>query len=408
MLLLKKKVFFIGFGCILLAWHFLSPSHPAGDAAWKKPENPINTRREPVSFLFGGDAFWQALENDLWSARQEIFAQTLSFEGDTAGRALAESMAASQAKDRRLLVDDFSRFVLSDRPLYSPKGFFDFSRRAERRATQALLRELESTGVRVRWTRPIGWRIWKLPFRDHKKVVILDRKIAYVGGINFSEHNFAWSDFMVRLEDEGAARFLAEDFEATWKGKEKAAFWQGKNMELYTFAGDGKKDLPEMIRSLLREAEEKVIWMGPYLTDPYFDIFAENAARGVAVTLITPEQNNRAGMKENILSQAKRRGFSVRLLEGGMRHEKILLVDDKILVTGSANFDLLGAYYQPEILLVLRDARVVRLFVQDYVQPAMQRSRRPVKKEMQGPTVALARWGFTAAPIALRGLWWLP
>ena len=85
-----------------------------------------------------------------------------------------------------------------------------------------MFRGLVGAGVAVRVTNPIGPLKLNYPARNHKKLIIAD-DVAYVGGINFSDHNFAWRDFMVRIAGQEAADFLAADFDATWAGTPRPA-----------------------------------------------------------------------------------------------------------------------------------------------------------------------------------------
>ena len=52
---------------------------------------------------------------------------------------------------------------------------------------------------------------------------MVDDRVAYVGGMNFSEHNAAWHDMMLRITDRAAVAFLREDFLSTWEGHDRKA-----------------------------------------------------------------------------------------------------------------------------------------------------------------------------------------
>jgi hypothetical protein len=71
---------------------------------------------------------------------------------------------------------------------------------------------------------------------DGKKLALVDGRVAYLGGINFSEHNFAWHDMMFRFEDAGlagflASRFLLRDWVQQRFGAQLAAINQGVKKE---------------------------------------------------------------------------------------------------------------------------------------------------------------------------------
>jgi len=171
--------------------------------------------------LVGADVFWARAAGDIHRARRRLYVQAMTFEGDIAGGKVAAAITASPAVDRRVLVDDYSRFTVSDRSVHSLSGRLDPKLREEVRATDAMFRGLIRAGGRVRLTNPIGPLMANYPARNHKKLIVAD-DVAYIGGINFSDHNFAWHDFMLRLEGDATAALLAADFEATFAGAPRA------------------------------------------------------------------------------------------------------------------------------------------------------------------------------------------
>lgn len=98
----------------------------------------------------------------------------------------------------------------------------------------------------------------------------------------------------------------------------------------------------------LRAAGVQVAFGRPF--GPGRDNLAAARARGVQVTIVTSEHINRLGMKWSIMEACARRDLQLRLLDGTMTHVKALLVDDRVLVLGSANFDFLSGTLQPEVL----------------------------------------------------------
>jgi cardiolipin synthase len=176
-----------------------------------------------IDLLVNYNEFWKRLSEDLASAQRSVFVQTFAFEGDAVGKQLSAALLSSVAKDKRVLADSFTRMVLSDRFRYSPANFFDEEMRHEARETAAMMSELRGAGVEIRFTNPYGLSPRRILSRNHKKLIVLDDQTAYIGGINFSEHNASWHDMMLRIEDETVARFLREDFLTTWDGRDRVA-----------------------------------------------------------------------------------------------------------------------------------------------------------------------------------------
>jgi len=128
---------------------------------------------------------------------------------------VADALLASRAPDRRILVDDYTRVNINDRAVRSAAGRKDEVLQAEVTATDAMFRKLAASGVPVRVTNPIGLLALNYPARNHKKLIVTD-DVAYIGGVNFSDHNFAWPDLMLRIDSAAAANFLGDDFQATF------------------------------------------------------------------------------------------------------------------------------------------------------------------------------------------------
>jgi cardiolipin synthase len=354
---------------LALGFHLWGPLPKAGRAAWKP--SPTASARSVGRFqlLMGGSEFWNSLQKDLSEARESVYVQTLSYEWDEAGQALSRGMETSPASDKRLIVDFFSRTTLSDRSLFSPRGMLDPGLRREARETEASVDRLRSSGVRVLYVDAPGWRFWRFPFRNHKKIVTLDDRIAYFGGINFSEHNFAWGDFMIRVEDPRAAAFLSRDFLGTWEGGARVDTLRLKDMDLYVSARG--PSLFSAVGDMIDGAKREILLICPYVTAPFFERLGRARRRGVDVTIVTPEDNNRLFMRDSIREECRRSGIVLKWIPGGLRHEKALVIDRRILATGSANFDFLSYGLQPELLVVIRDRRFVEHFHDRCLQPLM-------------------------------------
>lgn len=328
-----------------------------------------------IELLVDSREFWFRLEADLRAARDHVFAETLSFEGDTAGRGLAHALIASRARDRRIVVDEFTRHVINDKFLLHPMNLMDRALRREVRDTQAMIDELRAAGVGVRFTNQAGWFYLQLPIRNHKKLIALDGEVAYIGGINFSDHNFAWHDLMLRVEDAELARFLEDDFEATWGGVHREAVRRLAGLELHILSGRSNERQFEPVLGLIAGAQRSIFIECPYLAPPFSDALGEAARRGVEVVIVTAEKNNWKLYHDHIHWKASSAPINLRLYPERMTHMKAMLVDDRSLVVGSANFDLWSYRFQQEYLCVITDPNVIAQFQERIVRPDLARSR---------------------------------
>jgi len=280
--------------------------------------------------LVGSQVFWRRARADLAAARSRVLVQAMTFEGDRAGLAIAEAIARSPATDRRVLIDDFSRHKISDHMIHLPQNLLDSDLRDERRATMEMFARLQASGARLRITNPIGLKPWRFPVRNHKKLLVID-SVAYVGGLNFSDHNFAWDDLMVRIEGAGLAGFVAADFERTWASEPAFAHAAFDGAEVFALDGRTNTERFGVLLSRLDRAGERIVVISPYLTSPFTDALADASARGVGVTVFSPWDNNKRIVRDALAAAARRTTIDLRLTSG-MSHMKALLIDDRRLV----------------------------------------------------------------------------
>jgi cardiolipin synthase len=139
-----------------------------------KKDNPAVTHMVPnnqITLLQNGEAYFPALEAALDRAIQEIYLETYIFEDDMTGRRIAKALmrAAVRSVKTHVLVDGFGSLDL-------PTSMID---------------ELEAAGVWVLKFRPktSPWTLRRRRLRRlHRKIVVVDRAIAFVGGINIIDN----------------------------------------------------------------------------------------------------------------------------------------------------------------------------------------------------------------------------
>jgi cardiolipin synthase len=328
-----------------------------------------------TELLVDYNEFWTRLSEDIRSARQSVFVQTFAFEGDAVGKQLSAALLSSTAPDKRVLADSFTRIVLSDRFRYSPANFFDDELRHEARETAAMMGELESDGVEIRFTNPYGLSPRRLLSRNHKKLIVLDDATAYIGGINFSDHNAAWHDMMLRIEDENVAAFLREDFLATWNGRDQVEHRQFDGIEFFTADGRTNRTAFQRVLDLIDGSRQSIFVESPYITFPFYERLRGASRRGVTVKIVTPEQNNWRFFANYARLESARSGIDLRLFQGGMSHLKAMLIDGETLIAGSSNFDYLSYRIHQELLAVITIPRIVADFSRRVMAPDLANAR---------------------------------
>jgi cardiolipin synthase A/B len=322
--------------------------------------------------LVGSDLFWTRARQDIARASERVLVQAMTFEGDAAGLSVAAAIGESRARDRRVLVDTYSRYVVSDRFVFSPWARRDPAFREEVRETRAMFERLAARGAGVVFTNPLGFLATLLPARNHKKVLVMD-DVAYLGGINFSDHNFAWHDLMVRCEDRAIADYLARDFTCTYDGApvpSEAAF---PDAELFSLSGANNQRLFERLATRVERAQRRIDVVSPYLTFPFCEMLATARRRGVQIRVFTPFANNKGIVRDYLLWAAQGFGFDVYLYDR-MSHMKAMLIDGEALVVGSSNFDFVSYHAQAEYVAVLTDRALIESFEREILDPTQTRA----------------------------------
>jgi cardiolipin synthase A/B len=314
----------------------------------------------------GSAAFWRHASRDIATARRRVLVQAMTFEGDAAGRPIAEAIAASAAADRRVLVDDYTRHVINDTFLALSR---DRALHAEAAATWLMFDRLRASGTGLRVTNPVGRNPLRYPLRNHKKLLVIDDAV-WLGGINFSDHNFAWHDMMLRIADDQVADWAATQFDADWRGQPQGASLAiSADLVLDSLTGIGNAAGFAPLLRQFAEADDRIELISAYPTFPFVDALAQAAARGVAVTIYTPRPNNKPIIRDYLQRVGARSGLEIRLLPE-MTHVKAAVIDERTVVVGSSNFDFVSLRASAEYIATIRDPKFVATCEETLFGPA--------------------------------------
>ncbi|MGN1106378.1 MAG: cardiolipin synthase, partial [Huintestinicola sp.] len=202
--------------------------------------------------------------------------------------------------------------------------------------------------------------------RSHRKIMVIDGKIGYTGGVNIADEYInekklfgKWKDVGIRLEGDAAAQltfiFLA-DYELNIKTpvEDFSLYFtndisHGDKGYVIPF-GDGPKPLYKqrtakiMIMNMLNQAQDYVYMMSPYLIiDNELCQAMENAAmRGIDVRIITPHIPDKKiifMMTQSYYKRLTQAGVRIFEYEPGFVHAKVYLADDEYGIVGTINLD---------------------------------------------------------------------
>ena len=296
----------------------------------------------------------------------------MTFELDSVGRYFWDLLVRSPAEQKILCVDAFSTAKISDDLVFSPRFLLDTEFRREARDTRRLLRRSERDGVRIVVTNPMGclWR--KFPFRNHKKMMIVDDQ-AFLGGINLSEHNFRWNDLMMRTGCPDLVEALARDFHDSLCGVNASRIAPTPLGRLYFLDGRRSRTEYEELFTTIKGAQKSVDVITPYVSEPLIGRLAQLPA-SVRVRVINPARNNKAALQQALFRAAAGTNLEIFLYQPEMCHVKAVLIDSEQLILGSCNFDFVAYDLQQEVVLCTDDSALIEEFRDRVLSPMLAES----------------------------------
>ena len=347
-----------------------------------------------VELTVGSGEFWAQAGADIAAARRRVLIQAMTFEGDAAGTAVANAVIASPARERRVLVDDYTRHVVNDTFLALSR---DRALHAEAKATWDLFDAMVASGAGLRLTNPVGRNPLRYATRNHKKLLVID-DVAWIGGINFSDHNFAWHDMMVRIECPEVANWLAAEFDRDWSGQTATSSAAVNGFDLLSLDGSANEAGFEPILDLIGGARQSIEVVSAYPTFPFVDALAAAAARGLPVRLYTPRPNNKPVIRDYLMGVARKSGLDIRLTPM-MTHAKAMLVDGEALVVGSSNFDFVSHRANAEYVATIRDSALIEAFTARLLEPLREGASAPEAADHSTWRALRARAGLRMADV---------
>jgi cardiolipin synthase len=328
-------------------------------------ESPL-TKGNKVSLLADGQAAYAAMFAGIQNAKDHINLETFTIEDDDVGRKFADLLLQKQREGIQvnLIYDSMGSFN-------TPAPFFQ---------------RLRAGGIQVVEFDPINpikaHKHWLLKHPDHRKILIIDGKVAIIGGINISsvyssslsgKRNqgslLPWRDTDIQLEGPVVAEFQ-KLFIETWQNQKGPILLERKYFPYLRETGNalvqvigstpGEDNRITFIAyvSAIAFAEHSV-----HLTNAYFipddqvlDAFIDAAKRGVDVQIILPSATD-----STLALNAARYNYS-ELLQAGVKiferrnallHAKTAVIDGVWSTVGSTNMDYWSLLSNDEVNAVV-------------------------------------------------------
>ena len=311
---------------------------------------------------------------DIGSARQHINMLFFKFEDDEVGRRIADALIkkAEEGVQVRLIYDDAGNLMV-------PRRFY---------------KKLRKHGLQVRGFIKIFLPILSRDYnsRNHRKVVVIDGKVGYMGGMNIAQRYAEglkwgiWRDTQIRIMGPAVSE-LQTSFLTDWK------FTKGDTPDLglmYPYNAPCGNTLMQIVTggpmdkwNAMMQAYMTAIVSArsyAYLQSPYFippepimKVLQNAALSGVDVRVMIPYRGDKGVLppwaSRSYIKEALNAGISMYLYRKGYMHAKTLVIDDSLVTIGSTNIDFRGFEQDFEINAFMYDENLARqqhdLFIED-------------------------------------------
>jgi cardiolipin synthase len=338
------------------------------------------------------------------SARHHIHVEYFIFADDSIAHTFLDHLRrkAAEGVEVRLVVDDYKSVVRHYG--YTPNR----------------LRELRSAGVDIRMFSPFRFPYVNHIARDHRKIVVVDGRVGYIGGLNVSDYYLhgdpatygPWRDTHVRITGpavETLQRYFCQSFVAsggeTFDGADyypytlasassalsTSKLFDASSVDLsyfhlpdddlptegITFVERSRTQKSQMRHAFVaafRSAQKRLLIVSPYFlpTSSVRRALLDALDRGVDVQVLLSYDSDEPLLVEaniNFARRLMRHGAKVYLYRGGFHHSKILMVDDSYSMVGSANLNSRSLRWDYEASCFLFSpevtARLTEIFQQD-------------------------------------------
>ncbi|WP_435893036.1 phospholipase D-like domain-containing protein [Oceaniferula spumae] len=324
-----------------------------------------------VEYLIDGKEFFTDINAEVRRAQKQIDTRVFIFDNDDIAMDFAD-LLKKKSKDVkcRVLLDEMGSIAAwwvapetkGKKPPLRESSIVDYLK----------------DGSRVKVRKSLNpWLV-----ADHSKLIVIDGKMAYLGGMNIGrEYRYEWHDMMVKVTGP-AVTALSNDFNRAWnlqggwgdwalpfhkKLKYRKQVREGEIGIRILKTAAGNRDIEKAMLAAIRMSRKRVYLQNSYFTSDALqrELMAARE-RGVDVRLVLPEDNDSALLKAGNQAAAKQ------LVESGARvymyqpfsHIKAIVVDDWACV-GSANFDALSLKINEELNISFSDKAAVNRLVRD-------------------------------------------
>ncbi|MEK7508930.1 MAG: phosphatidylserine/phosphatidylglycerophosphate/cardiolipin synthase family protein [Patescibacteria group bacterium] len=300
-----------------------------------------------------------AMYKEIQQAKKSVYWETYIFENDDAGRRFIELLCAKarEGVEVKVILDGFGSFWMAEK----------------------MMEKLEKSGAEVLYFNPLqlsgiwgGIRRWLE--RNHRKVLIVDETVGFIGGVNVDEESRDWFDLHVRVTGQivsGLLKYFGRTYLASggvvnrikyflYLPIVKQRYWR----LMWHRPRENYSSIHNVYIKAIQSAKKSLTLVSPYFLpdSKIISALAEAKRKGVKINLILPKETD-----HRLLTYAGRTYWSVLYNLGikvylvkKMIHAKAMMVDDKWAMVGSSNFDAQTFYRSYETNLIFTSQQMIK------------------------------------------------
>ncbi len=302
--------------------------------------------------------FYTSMLNDIQVATKSIIIEIYRFRNDPIGVRFRDNLLKKcrEGVSVKLLIDSWGAS-----------------------ASYSFFQDLVEAGAELRFFKKIkiSWDAFtKSHKRDHRKLIIIDDEITYIGSANISGYSINWRESVFRIKG-GIAKKFEKIFYENYKIHnkyfyDKVAYTKRIRFDDFIIL----RDIPSLIYQpvqnmflkLINRAKEEIIIETPYFLPAAHlrKALIDAALRGVSVKIIIPKKSDVHALdilSNKYLGELSERNVNIYFFQGQNLHAKVFLMDRKTFLVGSSNFDYRSFRYMHELCLVGQHKSLVRQIV---------------------------------------------
>jgi cardiolipin synthase len=303
---------------------------------------------EPYHLFSDPIRYYNAMIDDIENATQYIYIETYRIGNDVIGTRFKDALIkrAKEGIEIKLLIDFWGGSAVSS-------NFFD---------------ELIKLGAEVRFFEKIKFNtdiFTRGHRRNHRKLMIIDDSISYIGSSNLTEYNLNWRESMLRIKGD-LTHTIKKVFNLDFRIYNKYVLFKANYLRLLRFHNfEIVRDMPGITKQrimrryiqMIRKAKESVTVVTPYFLPGFMlrKVMVEAVQRGVKVHVILPRRSD-VGLvdilRNKYMGYLHVNGIEFSMYMPHNLHAKLLLVDDSQFSIGSPNFDYRSFRYMYEVVLL--------------------------------------------------------